>query len=296
MGNFGPARPARPTPGKHREGSAGLLGLAGGALAQAALAAGLLFASALIRAPGMPPALAQPVTSSPGAAAASAAGTPSGASARSPAAEESQETLRIFIVNAPPDARTGRWDPRAGAWEFEPPAGALVRVEWGPWQAQARKLRWQPGPQVAELSGDVVVRRPDLEANASRATLTVADRRARLEGGVRVVQYAADGGQRRVLRTLSAQTVELDDARQVVEAYQAVRVEQAEPAFWARGDEMVYNHQTGRLVLTARGGVVGEAQGYRLAQAPKLEYNTQTGEVLLFGPANLQQVAGQGSR
>ena len=259
------------------------------------VALGVALAVAPCSAPAVRGGAAQPGGSPPGPASPPPPAAPPAGGGPARPSDAAGETVRILIVNAPADARTGRWDPRAGVWEFEPPAGAFVRVEWGSWQAQARKLRWQPNQQVAELTGDVVVRRPDLEATASRATVSVEPRRARLEGDVRVVQFAAEPGERRPLRTLAAQTVEVDDARQVVEARQGVRVEQADPPFWALGDEMVYSQQTGRLVLTARGGVTGESQGYRLAQAARLEYDTRGGELLLFGPASLQQVPREGS-
>ena len=283
------ARPTAPPSGRGRPGPRHA------ASAGARLAAALALVVALAGSLAALAASAQPSGSLQGTPSSSSSAAPSAAGGRSPTSDGTGETVRILIVNAPADARTGRWDPRAGVWEFDPPAGAVVRVEWGQWQAQARRLRWQPNQQVAELSGEVMVRRPDLEATASRATVSVEDRRARLEGNVRAVQFTAAAGERRPLRTLTAETLELDDGRQVVEARQAVRVEQTDPPFWARGDEMVYNQRTGRLVLTARGGVTGEAQGYRLAQAARLEFHTESGEMLLFGPASLQQVPAEGA-
>ncbi|HEY8485877.1 MAG TPA: hypothetical protein VIL11_00655 [Limnochordales bacterium] len=262
------------------------------AAAAAVVAAAVVWAAAWAG-PAAAPARAGAASSGPSAPppASPAPGRPPAGAAPAPAAGPAGpdgEPVRILVVNAPPDVRTGRWDPKTGVWEFDPPAGAWVRVEWGEWQAQARKLRWQAQEQVAELVGEVNVRRPDLEVSAARALVRVSERRSRLEGDVRAVQFQPGDPNRRPLRSLSAQSVDIDEARELVEAHQGVRVEQADPAFWARGDEMSYSGRTGRLVLTARSGVSGEAQGYRLAQAARLEYDTRTGELVLFGPATLQ--------
>lgn len=232
-----------------------------------------------------------------GARAASPGQAPPGAAAGEAPSKPGGQRLRISVVGAPPEAQTGRWDPQAGVWEFNPPPGAFVRIEWGPWEARGRSLRWYAGAQVAELSGEVSVRRPDLDASAARATVLVDARRAKLEGGARLVQYALDGEQRgRVLRTLTADVVELDDARQVAHATGSVRLEQPDPLFRANADQLDYAEGAGRLVLTARKGVSGQARGYRLDGAPRVEYDVRTGELWLYGPAAIQQVEGEPAR
>ena len=227
-------------------------------------------------------------------AAAMGLGTAGAARAAAPEPPAPAEPVHIAIVGAPPQARTGRWDPQAGVWEFDPPQGAHVQVHWGEWEARARRVRWQPGQQVAELTGDVVVRRPDLEATAERALVQVERRLARLEGNVRAVQREPGAGGGRPVRTVTARVVELDEQQQQVRATGEVRVEQEEPSFWAEGDTLVYRQAEGRLILTDAEGVDGEAQGYRLSGAARLELQTETGELALFGPAILQSVPASG--
>lgn len=206
--------------------------------------------------------------------------------------QQAAPAVRLYVVDAPSDAVTARWDPARGIWEFAPPPGATVQVDWGEWHVKANRGRWDPGRQLAQLEGDVVASRADLEAFTPALTVRASERVARLSGGVRLVQYRAEGGRRQArLRSIEAQEMQIDDRTGLLEAWGQVHVVQEEPAFEALADRLVFDQATGLAVLTAGAGVQGETEGYRLSGSPRLEYHVETGELVLYGPASIQQVA-----
>lgn len=251
-------------------------------------------ASSLVRSTPLVRSVLLALTAAMGLAAAAPALAAQQPSAPAPPAGpgEGAPRVRLYVVNAPSDAVTARWDPAAGVWEFSPPAGATVQVEWGEWHLKANRARWDPSRQLAQLEGDVVASRPDLETFSPRLTVQASERVAVLSGGVRLVQYRADRGRRGGrLRSIEAQELQLDDRNGLLEARGQVQVVQDEPAFQARADRLVFDQSRSLAVLTADAGVSGEAQGYRLTGAPRLEYHVETGELVLYGPASIQQLA-----
>ncbi|WP_324718245.1 LptA/OstA family protein [Carboxydochorda subterranea] len=220
-------------------------------------------------------------------AAAQAAAQPS---APGPAGQ--QAPVRIRIVGASQDELTGQWDPARQRMIFMPPKGRVV-VEWSGWRAEGARLEWDPEGRVAVMTGSVRVYRPDVDAQAERLDAWYQQDRARLSGSARVDEWALTKGEQRGahLRTLTAETIEMDEAKRLLVARGSVQVRQDDPRLEASGDDLVYDRNAEKVVLTsANQGVHALFDRFELSRASRVEYDVKTEQVRFFGPADIQQL------
>lgn len=219
--------------------------------------------------------------------------TAEAAAAQAPSAPATQENqpVRISVEGVAPDQQIGRWDPKARRWIFNPPGGTVV-VEWGDWRAEAARLEWDSEGRTVELSGSVKLTQAEVDGAAERVMVWYDERRVRLSGSARLDQFeVVDHKRGKKVRTLTAPFIEVDDRRGLLVAESGVEVRQDDPRLWATGERLTYDRASELLVLTAKENRVrATLEGFKLEKASRIEYNAQTDEVRLFGPAEIIQL------
>lgn len=220
------------------------------------------------------PAAADEAPATAGAPLAAAGVPATAAGARASAAEDDgcdpQEMICIDVFEDDPDAITARWEGSERVWIVEPPTG-YVRIRHKGDTVTARRLRLKEDEDYARLEEDVVLEREDMRSRSHALDLWWEQEEYIFTGDVVIVQYeeapadgeregeGADGagggaagaeGQRKEIRTVSAQRVEYRAAEGEVVATGDAHMVDDQYRVWAQ--QMVYQEEPETMRFTGQ--------------------------------------------
>lgn len=188
------------------------------------------------------------------------------------------EALRLRVVEADRQATTGYVEAGTGRYVLAPPTGQVV-AEYGQRTLQARRAEYDPEANRLILAGQVRLEEPGLTVEADRLEADLGPERYHLEGRVRLERAGEDG---RVSR-LTAARLTYQALQGEAWAEGAVRLEEDDR--WFAADQARFWDRLGQAELAGR--VSGEWSTGAVESAERVTVVLETGEITLFGPAEL---------